>query len=102
MAAAANRLADLRLEIELSDARPLHRRHVEYELRREQLQIAIADAERSYEELVERLARMDREAERIGARLRRPGTNHEPPAPAARRRAQRSSTTISVAHATAS
>ena len=78
----------------------LHRRHLDYLAARALLDRAIADGERSCLRLENRLADADRRAAVAGGRLRLPGFVYTEPD--ARPRAQRSSTTISVAHATAS
>jgi hypothetical protein len=96
----AHRLADLRRELEVTRD-PVHRSHLEYELRRELLDQAIEDAEDSREQLVNRLATVDRRAELTSYRLRAV-RHYEVTPPPASKRPQRSSTTISVAHATAS
>lgn len=78
----------------------LHRRHMDYLAAEALLDRAIADAERSCRRLEHRLADANRRAALAGDRLRVPGFVYTEPD--ARRRAQRSSATISVAHATAS
>jgi predicted aminopeptidase len=78
----------------------LHRRHLDYLAARALLGQAIVDAERSCRRLEDRLADADRRATLAGDRLRVPGFVYIEPD--VRRSAQRSSTTISVAHATAS
>jgi hypothetical protein len=78
----------------------LHRRHVDYLAARALLDQAIVDAERSCRRLEDRLADADRRATLAGDRLRVPGFVYIEPD--VRRSPQRSSTTISVAHATAS
>ena len=76
----------------------LQLRRLQYRAARSALERAIADAELSCRRLEHRLAVADRRATRAGDRLRVPGFVYEEPA----RPRQRSSTTISVAHATAS
>jgi hypothetical protein len=78
----------------------LHRRHLDYLAARALLDRAIAEGERSCRRLEDRLAAVDRRAALAGRRLRMPGFAYVEPD--VRTRAQRSSTTISVAHATAS
>lgn len=85
----------------MTAAENLHQRRAEYRLARARLDRAIAEAEWSYERLVVRLAAVDRQATWTGERLRRPQDLLVAPAARETRR-QRSSTTISVAHATAS
>ena len=78
----------------------LHRRHLDHLAAQALLDRAIVNAERSCRRLEVRLADADRRAALAGGRLRVAGFVYTEPD--ARPRAQRSSTTISVAHATAS
>jgi hypothetical protein len=73
---------------------------LDYLAARALLDRAIAEGERSCRRLEDRLAAVDRRAALAGRRLRMPGFAYVEPD--VRTRAQRSSTTISVAHATAS
>ena len=96
----AHHLADLRREL-VATRDPVHRSHLEYELCHELLEQAIDEAEESSAQLADRLAKVDRRAELTSYRLRAVRRYDAPPPPAPQR-PQRSSTTISVAHATAS
>ena len=78
----------------------IERRHLEYLVAVARLDRAIADAERSCRRLEVRLADSNRRAAQAGGPLLVPGFVYTEAV--ARPKAQRSSTTISVAHATAS
>ena len=78
----------------------LNRRHLDYLMARASLDRAIADGEHSCRQLEDRLADADRRAALVGGWLRKPRFVYTEPE--RRPTAQRSSTTISVAHATAS
>ena len=87
----------------MTAAETLNLRRTEYRMAKALLEQAIAESERSYQRLVTRLAEVDCAAARTGERLRaqRP-FEIVPPARIELERRQRSSTTISVAQATAS